>query len=99
MFESTSRYATLETATHVTADGRQITYVRRRFLPRPDDLPLLVEVSVTDGDRLDLIAARTLGDPQQFWRIGDANTHAMNPFELLDEPGRTIRVPLPQVQT
>ena len=97
MFDTTSRYYTLETATYTASDGREITYVRRRFLRQGENLPLLVEVTVTDSDRLDLITARTLGDPEQFWRVADAN-NAMNPFDLTVEPGETLRVAVPQVQ-
>ncbi len=97
MFEPTSRYASRETATYTTPEGREVTYVRRRFLPQGDHLPLLVEATVTDGDRLDLITARTLGDPEQFWRVCDAN-NAMNPSELTAEPGAILRVPIPQVE-
>lgn len=96
MFEPTSRYANLKTATYTAPDGREITYVRRRFLPQGESQPLLVEVTMTDGDRLDLITARTLGDPEQFWRVADAN-NAMNPVDLTDEPGQTLRVSMPQV--
>ena len=96
MFEPTSRYYALANATLTTLDGRVIAYKRRRFLPRGEDLQLLVEVGVTEGDRLDLITARTLGDPEQFWRICDAND-AMNPPDLTAEPGQVLRVPLPQV--
>lgn len=95
MFEYTSRYYALETATYTTPDGRVIAYKRRRFLPQGKEMPLLVEVTVTQGDRLDLIAARTLGDPEQFWRVCDAND-AMNPADLGAEPGRAVRVPVPQ---
>ena len=95
MFEPTSRYYALPTATFTGADGRAIAYKRRRFLPQGEAMPLLVEVTVTDGDRLDLITARTLGDPEQFWRVCDAN-NAMNPPELTALPGRTLRVPVPQ---
>lgn len=95
MFEPTSRYYQIETAHLITADGRTIAYKCRRFLPQGDTLPLLVEVSTTQGDRLDLIAARTLGDPEQFWRICDAND-VMDPLELTVEPGTIIRVPIPQ---
>ncbi len=66
------------------------------FFPRAETLPLLVEVTVAEGDRLDLIAARTLGDPEQFWRVCDAN-NAMNPADLM-APGRILRVPVPQVE-
>jgi len=95
MFSPTSRYSPLETATLTTPDGRSVAYKRRRFLPRGEEMPLLVEVVVTDGDRLDLITARTLGDPEQFWRVADAN-NAMNPVALTAEPGRRLRVPVPQ---
>jgi hypothetical protein len=96
MFESTSRYSTLSKQKILTADGRSVLYVRRRFLPQGKTLPLLRELSVKDGDRLDLITAKTLGDSEQFWRIGDAND-AMQPQELVAEPGRRLLIPLPQV--
>lgn len=98
MFEPTSRYANLKTATYTAADGREISYVRRRFLPQGESQPLLVEATVINGDRLDLITNRTLGDPEQFWRVADAN-NAMNPVDLTGEPGRILRVPIPQVNT
>jgi hypothetical protein len=95
MFNETSRYANIETAELTGPDGRVIRYKRRRFLPQGEQLPLLVEVTVTQGERLDLIAANTLNDSEQFWRICDAN-NAMNPWDLLAELGRVLRVPLPQ---
>ena len=95
MFEPTSRYAAIETTTITAADGRIVAYKRRRFLPQGNALPLLVEVTVSEGDRLDQITSRTIGDPEQFWRVADAN-NAMNPSELL-EIGRTLRVPIPQL--
>ncbi len=95
MLDHSSRYAGIETAVHVGSDGVEHPYVRRRFLPSAVGVPLLAEVTVAQGDRLDLIAARTLGVPEVFWRIADANA-AMDPVELTDVPGRTLRVPLPQ---
>jgi hypothetical protein len=95
MFETNSRYYTLETATYISPDWQQIAYKRRRFLPHGEELPLLVEVTVTEGDRLDLITYRTLGDPEAFWRVADAN-NGMNPTEL-EQPGGTLRVPIPTV--
>ncbi len=94
MFEQRSRYYALEDASLTAPDGSVIAYKRRRFLPEGEKMPLLVEVTVTEGDRLDLITARTLGDPEQFWRICDAN-NTMNPSDLI-EPGRVIRVSVPQ---
>lgn len=100
MFDHTSRYYAIATATFTFPDGRLVSYVRRRFLPRGNDLPLLAETSVTPGERIDLLADRVYGDPLAFWRICDAND-AMDPLEMLneaaDDPGRHLRVPLPQV--
>jgi hypothetical protein len=95
MFDGDSRYHDIETAQLTLPDGRTVAYKRRRFLPQGRDLPLLVEVTVSDGDRLDLIAHRTIGDPEQFWRVCDAND-AMNPVELTARAGRVLRVPIPQ---
>ena len=95
MFDHTSRYYLIETAIFVGPDGREIPYKRRRFLPPGESLPLLTEVTVGQGDRLDLITFRTLGVPEAFWRVADAND-ASNPFDLTEEPGRRLRVPVPQ---
>jgi hypothetical protein len=95
MFQPTSRYYSLETVTITAADGRVVAYKRRRFLPQSETLPLLAEVTITQGDRLDLITARTLGDSEQFWRVCDAN-QALDPFDLTSELGSTLRIPIPQ---
>lgn len=95
MFDPDSRYADVEDAVLVTKDGREVSYKRRRFLPRGEKLPLLVEVTVREGERLDLLTARTLGEATQWWRVADAN-NAMDP-SALEEPGRVLRVPLPRI--
>jgi len=56
---------------------------------------VLTEHAVTEGDRLDNVTARYLGDPEQFWRLGDANTE-MRADELTTEVGRRLSIPLPQ---
>jgi hypothetical protein len=76
-------------------DGRAVMYLPPRLLPLGASLPLLSTTTVTQGDRLDSVAARTLGDPLAFWRIADAND-AVDPFELTAVPGRTLRIPVPQ---
>jgi hypothetical protein len=94
MFDPDSRYAALPTATHTAADGTQVVYVTRRFLPRTSDLVPLGTVMVVADDRLDLIAARALGDPLQYWRVCDAN-EAMNPEALEREPGAVLLIATP----
>lgn len=96
MFEHTSRYYNLETAEYTTPEGRKIAYKRRRFLPQGQAMPLLQQVPVVEGNRLDLITYNTLGDPLHFWQVCDAN-NTMNPEELTAESGKFIRIPTPQV--
>ncbi|MFD4715213.1 LysM domain-containing protein [Streptomyces sp. NPDC058430] len=94
MFEATSRYHGIATATLTLQDGRTVTYVRRRFLPQPGDLKFIGEQIVAPGDRLDRIAARQYGDPEQAWRIADANG-ALRPEDLTAVLGRRLRIALP----
>ena len=93
MFASTSRYYALETARITLPDGRIAAYKRRRFVPAAESLAQLAEVVVTQDDRIDLITARTLGDPEQFWRVCDAN-QALDPTDLVIA-GRRVRIPSP----
>ncbi len=95
LFPATSRYHGIDTTTMETANGKNIIYIRRRFLPQPDSFALLQEHVVTEGERLDNITARYLNDPEQFWRICDAN-RAMRPNELTESIGRRLRITLPE---
>jgi len=96
MFDHTSRYYAIADARYTSSTGQEIIYKRRRFLPQAQDLPFLTNVKVNDGDRLDIIAAKTLGNPLLFWRIADAN-NGMNPMDLTERPGRILKVANPQV--
>jgi hypothetical protein len=94
VFDADSRYYALDTATWIAPDGREVRYVRRRFLPQAHDGPVLARVKVEAEQRLDLITARALGDPEQFWRLCDANG-AMHPKEMTAEVGRWLVVEMP----
>lgn len=96
MFDHTSRYYELETATLITPEGRHLSYKRRRFLPQAETLSRVLEMRVKEGDRLDTLAADLLGDPEQYWQICDAN-NAMNPFDLTGEIGRTLHIAQTQI--
>ena len=78
-------------------DGGTVVFLKRRLVPAPEEFVLIQEHSVVQGDRLDNLAAQYLGDPEQFWRICDAN-NAMDPAALLVPVGRRLRVPLPYPQ-
>ena len=89
LFAANSRYIGVPTSTYVAADGSAIAYVQRRFLPQPGQLAQLQQYSLLQGDRLDVIAAKFLGDPTLFWRICDANG-AMRPEDLIFLPQQLI---------
>ncbi len=93
-FPANSRYQNVDTTKLVLPDGTEIMYLKRRFLPALDSLSVMQRYSVTEGDRLDNIAAKFVGDPEQFWRICDANG-AMRPAELTEVVGRMLNIAYP----
>jgi hypothetical protein len=95
MFSTTSRYYGIETAVLKTAEGKEIAYTRRRFLPPAEKKLVIAEHTVTQDERLDNITANYLVDPEQFWRLCDAN-NAMRPEELTEVIGCRLIIPLPQ---
>jgi hypothetical protein len=94
-FAPTSRYYGIPTAQLTQADGRIVVYVQRRFLPPPENFAVLQIVSIAAGDRLDNLAARYLGDPEQAWRLCDAN-RGMQPEALVVNIGATLSITLPE---
>jgi hypothetical protein len=99
MFDPGSRYFGLETATISIPERdngtREIRYVRRRIIPPAQDMTTLVEHTVGQGERLDRITARYVGDPTQFWRVCDANNVAKP--EELEAAGRVIKIAMPRM--
>ena len=95
LFIATSRYYGIDTETLTTADGKTIIYLKRRFVPSPAQFQLLQEHTVTQGERMDNVAAKFLGDPELFWRIADANA-AMRPEDLVQTVGKQVKITLPQ---
>lgn len=94
MFDPSSRYRACSILTHTTREGREIEYVARRFIDASVKDNVRAELSVNDGDRIDLLTARTLGDPLQYWKLCDTN-EAFAPSDLTAEPGRKLKVPSP----
>ncbi|RKH54936.1 LysM domain-containing protein [Corallococcus aberystwythensis] len=92
MFSPTSRYSQVSNATYTAPDGTEIVYKRRRFPPMQQQ-GIFGQTGVRPEERVDQLAARTLRDPLQYWRLCDTNM-VLDPFELVDEPGRRVRVPL-----
>jgi len=91
MFASNSRYINVADGVYVDANGRQRVYKTLRVIP---DAPTLQVHSVVQDDRLDLLAFTFYRDPEQFWRICDANL-ALRPDDLL-QVRRQLQIPLVQ---
>lgn len=94
-FSPTSRYAAIEIAQWTDPTGRTHAFVRRRFVPNPDDLQQVGRHVVVAGDRLDTITAAAYGDPGRWWQVADGN-RALRPDDLLTPLGRPLRLTLPE---
>jgi hypothetical protein len=94
-FAPTSRYYGIATSQRVQADGRTVVFVQRRFLPAPENFALVQNVSIVAGDRLDNLASHHIGDPEQWWRLCDAN-RAMQPEALVSKVGAMLAITLPE---
>ncbi|MEA2569386.1 MAG: hypothetical protein QOI24_1387 [Acidobacteriota bacterium] len=94
-FPPNSRYHGLGTLQIPAADGSPIVFLKRRFIAQPERFSVIGIHFVSQGDRLDNIAAQTLGDPELFWRICDANA-VIVPDELTDALGNRIVITLPE---
>lgn len=88
-----SRYYGAQTEEYIRPDGTAVMYLARRIIPQPDIYTSVQQYVVVDGDRLDNLAAKFLGDPELYWMICDANG-TVDPEDLTAEPGTTILIPL-----
>ena len=93
LISPSSRYRDVGTQLHVDAQGREVTMLRRRFLPAADSLAEIGNHKVAEDERDDHIAFQRLGDPELFWQLADAND-VFWPREL-ERPGRILRITLP----
>ncbi|MGO9991360.1 MAG: LysM domain-containing protein [Steroidobacteraceae bacterium] len=90
-YGTSSRYYGLPVVELKMPDGSVIRYVRRRFIPQLANFPTLAVHQVQQGDRIDLVSARYLGDPLLYWRIADANL-AVAPSDPL-VLGNSVNIP------
>ncbi|MEA2927513.1 MAG: hypothetical protein QOD25_4635 [Alphaproteobacteria bacterium] len=94
-FAPNSRYAGVAIGRFAGRIGDPgVPYVLRRFIPQVRDIAIAAEQIIRSGDRPDLLAAQTLGDPELYWRIADANA-VTDPFELTDTLGARVAIPRP----
>jgi nucleoid-associated protein YgaU len=74
-FPTDSRYCGFSVQQYTAPDGQVVPYLARRIVPQPGtpNYATVNQVIVQQGDRLDQIAAKYLGDPLMAWLICDAN--------------------------
>lgn len=96
-FPPNSRYCGSKTLNYAAPDGQSVTYLARRFVPASGapSFSTIAQHTVRNGDRLDLIAAKYLGDPLLFWVLCDANG-ALDPDALVATPGAVLNITMPQ---
>jgi hypothetical protein len=94
-FPPNSRYRGVPVAKLEAPGQDPVPYLRRRFISSPERFAEVQQHTVVEGDRIDNVAAQYLGDPELYWQVADANG-AMDPAELTEEPGRRLRITLPE---
>jgi hypothetical protein len=96
-FPTDSRYYGSAVLQYTAPNGETIPYLARRIVPQPGapNYATINQLTVKQGDRLDIIAAQYLGDPLMAWLICDANG-AMRPHDLVSTPGTTLVITTPQ---
>lgn len=93
-FPPESRYHGIPTRSFTASDGRQVPYLARRFASAPEAFATTGYRLVAEGERLDQIAATTIGNSEAFWLHCDAN-RAIWPEEL-ERAGVELRLTLPE---
>jgi len=95
MSDTTSRYAALTPMEVALPGGRHAAVLPLRIIP-PPAIAIQGEAATRQDERIDALAARTMGDPLLFWRLCDANL-ATDPQHLVGPSGRRLRLPVPGV--
>jgi hypothetical protein len=89
-----SRYARAPVLVWTAPDGSQTTYLGRRIIPETRRYTALDHYRSAGDVRIDRLADEYYGDPEQYWRICDANA-VENPAEAVAEDGTLVVIPLP----
>lgn len=88
-----SRYYGAVTVRYTRADGTVVACLARRIVPAPSIYRSVQSYVIVEGDRIDNLAAKFLGDPLLYWMICDVNG-VSDPDSLTAQVGRSILIPL-----
>jgi hypothetical protein len=93
-YSPASRYRGVALATLARADGTPMAYGQRRLIPPRREIAVAAFHVVQGSERPDLVAHAAYDEPLLYWRIADGNA-VIDPFELSDEVGARIALPVP----
>lgn len=93
-FPPNSRYHNVLLRKRTAADGTEETFVGRRIIPATERYRVLDRYRTESDSRIDNVAAAAFGDPEQYWRICDANGEA-EPAIATKPEGRLLVIPMP----
>jgi hypothetical protein len=93
-FPPNSRYHNMPLRKRTAPDGTEETFVGRRIIPAMERYRALDRYRTEQDSRIDNVAATAFGDPEQYWRICDANGDA-EPALATKPEGRLLVIPLP----
>jgi hypothetical protein len=94
IFPPNSRYYSVAIRTRTASDGTVQSFVARRIIPAMERYRPLAKHRTVVDERIDGVADEAFGDPEQYWRICDANGDA-EPATATQPLGRLLIVPLP----
>jgi hypothetical protein len=97
-FPLNSRYKADNVRQYTTADGETVPFVGRRIIPEMDRYSVLDRHRTVTSERIDQVADAFYGDPEQYWRICDANG-VRRPAEADDPVGHLLVIPMPMEMT
>jgi hypothetical protein len=89
-----SRYFGTTDRFYTAPSGETVAYIARRIIPELDRYQVLDRHRAVASERVDQVADGFYGDPEQYWRICDANG-VERPSTTLQPVGRLLVVPLP----
>lgn len=90
MIYSTSRYANGVKGQMADRHSTNYTTYVHRVMPSTANIKFYLYTFV-EGDRLDVIAGRFLGDENRWWEIMDYNPEVHDPLHIA--PGTVLRIP------
>lgn len=93
-FPPNSRYYGLALTSRTLPDGTVQAFVKRRIIPGLERYLAADRYRTLAKDRIDGVASTTLGDPELYWRLCDANGDS-DPKDAAAPTGRLLIVPLP----